>query len=79
MKLVYRNQSYPMLLYISNFSRVLVTSIELLMIQKQNIAVLSLVPRRPRPPVECIMPACESKLVCRSSRKATVAKTVLIG
>ena len=25
------------------------------------------------------MPACESKLVCRSSRKATVAKTVLIG
>ena len=25
------------------------------------------------------MPACESKLVSRSSRKATVAKTVLIG
>ena len=25
------------------------------------------------------MPACESKLVCRSSRKSTVAKTVLIG
>ena len=25
------------------------------------------------------MPACESKLVCRSSRKATVGKTVLIG
>ena len=24
------------------------------------------------------MPACESKLVCRSSRKTTVAKTVLI-
>ena len=27
----------------------------------------------------CVMPACESKLVSRSSRKATVAKTVLIG
>ena len=25
------------------------------------------------------MPACESKLVCRSSRKVTVAKTILIG
>ena len=25
------------------------------------------------------MPACESKLVSRSSRKATVARTVLIG
>ena len=25
------------------------------------------------------MPACESKVVSRSSRKATVAKTVLIG
>ena len=25
------------------------------------------------------MPACESKLVSRSSRKATVAKAVLIG
>ena len=28
---------------------------------------------------KCVMPACESKLVSRSSRKATVAKTVLIG
>ena len=28
---------------------------------------------------QCVMPACESKLVSGSSRKATVAKTVLIG
>ena len=27
----------------------------------------------------CVMPACESKLVSRSSRKATVVKAVLIG
>ena len=27
----------------------------------------------------CVMPCCESKLASRSSRKATVAKTVLIG
>ena len=26
----------------------------------------------------CVMPACESKLVSRSSRKATVAKTVFV-
>ena len=27
---------------------------------------------------QCVMPACESKLVSRSSRKATVAKTVFV-
>ena len=26
----------------------------------------------------CVMPACESKLVSRSSKKATVAKTVFV-
>ena len=35
--------------------------------------------RMKTPKTDCALPASENKLVSRSSRKATVAKTVLIG